>query len=110
MRKKRRCCRDAGRADPEGRLAGPGAWLRRAAAHRTDYRRRAARRAGRALSGTGALEHQGLLGSEWGTSDNNRRAKFYRLTAAGRRRLKTETDRWDRLAMAMSRALRAEGV
>ena len=56
------------------------------------------------------LEHQGLLGSEWGTSDNNRRAKFYRLTAAGRRRLKTETDRWDRLAIAMSRALRAEGV
>jgi PadR family transcriptional regulator len=56
------------------------------------------------------LEHQGLLGSEWGTSDNNRRAKFYRLTAAGRRRLKTETDRWDRLAMAMARALRAEGV
>ena len=56
------------------------------------------------------LEHQGLLGSEWGTSDNNRRAKFYRLTATGRRRLKTETDRWDRLAMAMSRALRAEGV
>jgi len=56
------------------------------------------------------LEHQGLLGSEWGTSDNNRRAKFYRLTAAGRRRLKTETERWDRLAIAMSRALRAEGV
>jgi len=56
------------------------------------------------------LEHQGLLGSEWGTSDNNRRAKFYRLTATGRRRLKTETDRWDRLAVAMSRALRSEGV
>jgi len=56
------------------------------------------------------LEHQGLLDSEWGTSDNNRRAKFYRLSATGRRRLKTETDRWDRLAMAMSRALRAEGV
>ena len=56
------------------------------------------------------LEHQGLLVSEWGTSDNNRRAKFYRLTAAGRRRLKSETERWDRLAIAMSRALRAGGV
>jgi transcriptional regulator len=56
------------------------------------------------------LEHQGLLGAEWGTSDNNRRAKFYKLTAAGRRRLKTETERWDRLVVAMSRALRAEGV
>jgi len=56
------------------------------------------------------LVRQGLLKASWGTSDNNRRAKFYRITAAGRRRLKTETERWDRLAMAMSRALRAEGV
>ena len=54
------------------------------------------------------LEHQGLLASEWGTSDNNRRAKYYRLTAAGRRRLKSETERWERLALAMSRALRAQ--
>jgi transcriptional regulator len=54
------------------------------------------------------LEHQGLLASEWGTSDNNRRAKYYRLTAAGRKRLKTETERWERLAVAMSRALRAQ--
>ena len=38
------------------------------------------------------LEHQGLLDTEWGTSDNNRRAKFYRLTAAGRKRFKAETD------------------
>jgi PadR family transcriptional regulator, regulatory protein PadR len=56
------------------------------------------------------LEHQGLLDSEWGTSDNNRRAKFYKLTAAGRRRLKSEADRWSRLAVAMSRALSAQGV
>jgi transcriptional regulator len=56
------------------------------------------------------LEHQGLLASEWGTSDNNRRAKYYQLTAAGRRRLKSETDRWSRLAVAMSRALSAQGV
>jgi len=56
------------------------------------------------------LEHQGLLGSEWGTSDNNRRAKFYRLTATGRRRLKSDSERWSRLAMAMSRALRADTV
>jgi PadR family transcriptional regulator len=54
------------------------------------------------------LEHQGLLASEWGTSDNNRRAKYYRLTAAGRRRLKSETERWERLALAMSRALRTQ--
>lgn len=54
------------------------------------------------------LEHQGLLTSEWGTSDNNRRAKYYTLTAAGRRRLKTDTERWERLAQAMSKALRAQ--
>jgi PadR family transcriptional regulator, regulatory protein PadR len=40
------------------------------------------------------LEHQGLLDAEWGTSENNRRAKFYVLTAAGRRRLRHETDQW----------------
>ena len=52
------------------------------------------------------LEHQGLLNAEWGVSDNNRRAKFYTLTAAGRRSLRTETDRWNRLAIAMRAALR----
>ena len=56
------------------------------------------------------LEHQGLLDAEWGTSDNNRRAKYYSLTAAGRRRLKSETDRWSRLAVAMTRALSAQAV
>lgn len=51
------------------------------------------------------LEQKGLLDTKWGVSDNNRRAKFYRLTAAGRRRLKTETDSWNRLATAMAAAL-----
>jgi transcriptional regulator len=53
------------------------------------------------------LEHQGLLESEWGVSDNNRRAKFYRLTAAGKRRLREQMDSWNRLATAMSAALKA---
>ena len=53
------------------------------------------------------LEHQGLVDSEWGTSDNNRRAKYYALTAAGRRRLREETDSWNRLVGAMSLALKA---
>src|ERR1041385_6938456 len=52
------------------------------------------------------LEHQGLLDTEWGTSDNNRRAKFYELTAAGRKRLKAETESWNRTAAAMSAALK----
>jgi PadR family transcriptional regulator, regulatory protein PadR len=54
------------------------------------------------------LEHQGLIEGEWGTSENNRRAKFYSLTAAGRRRLGEETASWERLAQAMARALSAK--
>jgi PadR family transcriptional regulator, regulatory protein PadR len=54
------------------------------------------------------LEHRGLLVSEWGVSDNNRKAKFYRLTTAGRRQLKDETESWNRLALAMSAALQAK--
>ena len=54
------------------------------------------------------LEQQGLLDTEWGTSDNNRKAKFYTLTATGRRRLKAETERWSRTALAMNTALRAQ--
>ena len=53
------------------------------------------------------LEHQGLIESEWGTSDNNRRAKFYRLTPAGRKRLKDETAGWERFAAAIALALKA---
>ena len=44
------------------------------------------------------LEHQGWIASEWGESENNRRAKFYRLTAAGRRRLQLEAEKWNRMS------------
>ena len=54
------------------------------------------------------LEYQGLIDSEWGTSDNNRRAKFYRLTAAGGRTLGVETASWNRLAEAIGLALSAK--
>ena len=53
------------------------------------------------------LEHQGLIASEWGTSENNRRAKFYSLTAAGRRHLAAEEAEWERLVAAMRQALSA---
>ena len=53
------------------------------------------------------LEHQGLIAGEWGVSDNNRRAKFYSLTAPGRRRLREQMDSWNRLAAAMAAALKA---
>ena len=51
------------------------------------------------------LERQGLLKTSWGISENNRRAKFYELTATGRWRLRDETDSWNRLATAIASAL-----
>jgi PadR family transcriptional regulator, regulatory protein PadR len=53
------------------------------------------------------VERQGLLAAEWGVSENNRRAKFYTLTAAGRKRLREETAGWERLVSAMGTALKA---
>ena len=53
------------------------------------------------------LEHNGLIGSEWGTSANNRRAKFYRLTRAGRRQLGVQEASWHRLVEAMAAVLTA---
>ena len=51
------------------------------------------------------LEHQGLIAAQWGQSENNRRAKYYTLTAAGRRRLREERAGWNRLASAIAAAL-----
>ena len=53
------------------------------------------------------LVRQGLLKANWGTSENNRRAKFYELTATGRKRLREEADSWTRLVTAMAAALGA---
>jgi PadR family transcriptional regulator PadR len=51
------------------------------------------------------LELKGLLGAEWGLSENNRRAKYYRLTAAGRKALAAETARWTRMSAAIERVM-----
>ena len=51
------------------------------------------------------LEWKGFLDTEWGTSENNRRAKFYRLTPAGRSRLRTETNDWNQIVSIMAAAL-----
>src|SRR3984957_13958744 len=51
------------------------------------------------------LEHQGWLARDWGESDNNRRAKFYRLTAQGRRRLNAELEKWNRMSDLMATIL-----
>ena len=51
------------------------------------------------------LERRGLITAEWGTSENNRRARYYRLTAAGRRGLTAETSKWERLTEAIAQVL-----
>jgi PadR family transcriptional regulator, regulatory protein PadR len=51
------------------------------------------------------LEHQGWIASEWGTSENNRKAKFYRLTQEGQRQLDAETENWERVSDAIDRIL-----
>ena len=53
------------------------------------------------------MEEQGWLSSSWGESENRRRAKYYQLTRAGRRQLESETERWERISLAMARALEA---
>lgn len=56
------------------------------------------------------LEQRGWIASKWGVSDNNRRAKFYGLTRAGRRQLERETEGWQRIVDVMGRLLGEEGV
>jgi PadR family transcriptional regulator, regulatory protein PadR len=53
------------------------------------------------------MEQKGLIQSEWGKTDNNREAKFYRLTRKGRSDMQAETESWDRLSMAVVRVLKA---
>lgn len=53
------------------------------------------------------LEHHGWIASEWGESENKRKAKYYRLTAEGRRQLRAETEQWDRLTGTIARVLKA---
>lgn len=51
------------------------------------------------------MEEEGWVSSEWGESENNRRAKYYRLTKTGRRQLESETERWSRISVAITQAL-----
>jgi transcriptional regulator len=55
----------------------------------------------------GRMEHKGLIASKWGVSENNRKAKFYRLTPKGRKRLAHETSRWKELTVAVANVLNA---
>jgi len=51
------------------------------------------------------MEEEGWVTSEWGESENNRRAKYYRLTKTGRKQLETESERWSRISLAIAQAL-----
>src|SRR5262245_54466801 len=53
------------------------------------------------------LEERGMLASEWGVSENNRRAKYYRLTRKGEKQLREQTDHWNRIASAIAMVLKA---
>jgi PadR family transcriptional regulator, regulatory protein PadR len=55
------------------------------------------------------LEELGWIKSEWGTSDNNRRARFYRLTASGRKQLEVEKEQWKRFVLTIGKVLEAPG-
>lgn len=54
------------------------------------------------------MEHRGWIAAEWGVSENNRRAKYYRLTPLGRRALRARTDSWERLVSAVGKVLHAQ--
>ena len=56
------------------------------------------------------LEQRGWISSKWGVSDNNRKAKYYSLTRAGRKQLTSEAESWERMAAVIAKLLRAEGV
>jgi transcriptional regulator len=64
-------------------------------------------RAGSLFPALHRLEEKGWLSSTWGDSENNRKAKYYDLTTAGRRQLRAEAENWDRIAVAIGRALKA---
>ena len=53
------------------------------------------------------MEESGLLASSWGESENNRKAKYYKLTKAGQKQFKTETEQWERISLAIASALQA---
>jgi len=55
------------------------------------------------------MEEEGWIASTWGESENNRRAKYYKLTKAGRRQLEAETERWSRISLAITQALASSG-
>ena len=100
--------RYSGPPDSKSRVFRPSSRLRRSPADRTDFRQNVIDRTGGALPPLFRLVRQGFLKARWGTSDNNRRAKFYELTSGGRKRLREEAEGWNRLASAVACVLSAQ--
>ena len=93
--------RDFGHADLEVPYRWREAWIGSLAENPADHRRHVRCQARLALS------RIGWISSLWGESENNRRAKYYRLTKAGKKQLEAETKRWDRISWAIAQALEA---
>ena len=90
---------------PHAGSAGAAAWIRNRAAHRTGERRHGTAEPGTIYASLVRLQQRGWIKAEWGTSDNNRKAKFYALTKSGQKHLASETRNWSRLSAVMSRVL-----
>ena len=107
MSDKGRCL--AGHAGADGaedaRDAGAAARLRHRAAHRADQRDLLSLNYGTLYPALLKLEQEGYIASEWGVSENNRKAKFYRLTRAGRKQLEKEAREWEQTTAILARFL-----
>jgi PadR family transcriptional regulator, regulatory protein PadR len=86
---------------------GSASWIRHYEPDSTSKRRCADREEGTLYPALWRLEGKGLLESEWGLSENNRKAKFYSLTTAGKRRLRDEVKTWEAYAAAVAKVLGA---
>ena len=99
--------RNARCADPEGAHVGTPPWIRHRRLDQRDLSRALAVEDRALYLALHRLEDKGWLESDWGLSDNNRRAKFYQLTARGRAQLRAESSRLDRYAEGLFRVLNA---
>ena len=103
---KRRLARHAGADDPEDAGDdGPAARVRHRPAHRADERQQLLVNYGTLYPALLKLEQEGYVASEWGVSDNNRRAKYYRLTRAGKKQVERAAREWEQTTAILARFL-----
>ena len=93
--------------DPQDRGAGAATWMGDLGAPPSDLQRHTDIRQGSLYPALHRLERRGWIKARWGTSDNNRRAKYYELTKRGRARLETEISAWRKLSAAVAQVSKA---